>query len=268
MSDVSGARTFGGVAGEAYDRFMGRYSAELARPFADFAGVGTDMFVLDVGCGPGAFTSAVLERVGAGRVCAIDPTPGFVEACRARHRGVDVRRASAERIPFEDGRFDCAAAQLVFHFVHDPLAAVAEMTRVVRPGGVVAACVWDFAEGMRMLRSFWDAASIVDPHAPDEARTMRFGAEGELAQLLAGGGLTEVRETTLQVTSLYSGFDELWQGFAAGAGPVGSYYVALPAQVQAEIRNTLYDLLGQPAGEFSLAAVARAARGIRPQLAG
>ncbi|GAA3608733.1 class I SAM-dependent methyltransferase [Microlunatus ginsengisoli] len=263
MAEVEGTRTFR-AAGSGYDGFMGRYSAELAGPFADFAGVGPGTRVLDVGCGPGAFTAVAVGRAGAARVAAVDPTPSFVELCRRRHPGVDVRSAAAERLPFDDASFDCAAAQLVFHFVSDPEAAVGEMSRVLRPGGVLAACVWDFAEGMEMLRTFWDAALSIDPDAPDEARTLRLGREGELSALFASQTLTQVTETTLTVGSRYGDFEELWNGFLAGVGPAGAYCASLPPRRQAALRDALFDRLGRPAGSFSLAAVARAARAIRP----
>ncbi len=263
MVDVEGVRTFRS-GGDAYDRFMGRYSGVLAGSFADFVGVDAGTRVLDVGCGPGAFTTAAVERAGAANVCAIDPTVAFVEACRIRHPGVDVRQGAAEQMSFADEVFDCAAAQLVFHFVSDPTLAVAEMTRVVRAGGVIAGCVWDFAEGMEMLRSFWDAALAVDLEAPDEARTLRFGRQGELAELLGAAGLAEVSETTLRVSSRYATFGELWDGFLSGVGPAGAYCTALSPDRRDAVRVSLFELLGKPAGEFTLGAVARAARAVRP----
>ena len=261
--DAAGSSTFRAGA-EAYDRFMGRYSTKLAEPFADFAGVAAGIRVLDVGCGPGAFTDVAVRRAGAAAVCAIDPTPGFVETCRRRHPGVDVRRAPAERIPFDAEMFDCAAAQLVFHFLSDPGAAAAEMTRVVGSGGVLAACVWDFADGMQMLRAFWDAALSLDPAAPDEARVLAFGGEGELTELFTAAGLEQVSEQTLAVDSSYVGFDELWEGFDAGVGPAGAYLTGLPEDRRLALRGALFDVLGRPPGEFTLGAVARCARAVRP----
>src|SRR5581483_1879246 len=128
-----------------------------------------------------ALTAELVRRQGHEHVTAIDPSESFVEACRARYPGVDVRLGRAEELPYEDCRFDAALAQLVLHFVSDPDAAAAEISRVVRTGGLVAASVWDFADGMTMLRVFWDAAKAVRPSAPDEATTLRFGREGEIA---------------------------------------------------------------------------------------
>jgi len=258
MSEADGSRTFG-VAGATYDSFMGRYSVPLAELFVDAAGVARGQTVLDVGCGPGALTGLLVERVGADAVCACDPTPGFAAECAARHPGVDVEQGRAEAIPFESDRFDHAMAQLVLHFVSEPDQAAGEMARVVRPGGTVSACVWDFEDGMEMLRGFWDAALAIDPEAPDEARTRRFGRPGEIADLWASVSLTDIIESTLHVSSTYASFDELWQSFMAGVGPAGAYCVALPEENRARLRDELFRRFGSPSGEFTLGAVARCA---------
>jgi SAM-dependent methyltransferase len=259
MAEVDGVRTFRAPA-DAYDAFMGRYSRELAPAFADFCELSAGQRVLDVGCGPGAFTAVALERLGPGLVSALDPTPHFVSTIRERHPGLDVRQAAAEEIPYADAAFDVAASQLVFHFVSDPERGVREMARVVRPGGVVVACVWDFAEGMEMLRAFGDAALTLWPDAPDEARTLRFGREGELADLLSAAGLGDIVETTLSVTSSYVSFDELWSTFLGGIGPAGAYLLSKTPDEQVALREALYVRLGRPAGPFILGAVARAVR--------
>jgi len=259
MAEVDGVRTFRAPA-DAYDAFMGRYSRELAPPFADFGGVEDGQRVLDVGCGPGAFTTVIVERVGLESVAAVDPVPHFVATTRARHPGLDVRQAPAEEIPYADGEFDTAASQLVFHFISDPEQAVREMARVVRPGGVVVACVWDFSEGMEMLRAFWDAALSLWPDAPDEARTLRFGKEGEIADLLSSAGLVDVVETTLTVASSYESYDELWTTFLGGIGPAGAYVLTKSPDDQAALREAFHDQLGRPSGALTLGAVARAAR--------
>jgi len=258
MDDVDGARTFG-VAGAAYDSFMGRYSIGLADLFADAAGVQAGQTALDVGCGPGALTGVLVERLGAGAVSACDPSPGFLADCAVRHPGIEAAPGRAESIPFDTGRFDHAMAQLVLHFVSEPEQAAREMARVVRPGGVVSACVWDFADGMEMLRGFWDAALAIDPAAPDEARTLRFGRPGEIADLFAATGMADVVESTLRVTSTYSSFDELWAGFLAGVGPAGAYCVALADEDRGRLRDELFRRFGSPVGSFTLAAVARCA---------
>lgn len=260
---AAGARTFL-TSGDAYDSFMGRYSRPLAVAFLDAIGISAGQRALDVGCGPGALTSALIDRLGADQVCAADPSPPFVEECARRHPGVDVRLGSAEAIPFDDQSFDAVLAQLVLHFVSDPEAAGREFRRVVRPGGIVGASVWDFAEGMQMLRSFWDAALAVQKDAPDEARTLRFGRPGEIVGLLERAGFEEVTETSLEVSSEYADFDELWSGFRAGIGPAGTYCLSLPDDQQAELREELHRRVGSPTGAFELSAVARCAHGRAP----
>ncbi|MDQ7993055.1 MAG: methyltransferase domain-containing protein, partial [Propionicimonas sp.] len=184
-----------------------------------------------------------------------------VAACRERNPGVRVAAGAAEALPFGDGEFDLVAAQLVLHFVSDPARVAAEMRRVGRPGARVAAAVWDFGHGMQMLRAFWDAAVSLDPAAPDELRAMRFGREGEIAQWLTDAGLEAVTETTLEVSTPYVDFEELWNGFLAGVGPAGSYCVWLPPAHQERLRRALFERLGEPSGPFELSAVARAGRG-------
>ncbi|MFI5956174.1 class I SAM-dependent methyltransferase [Cryptosporangium sp. NPDC051539] len=263
MNTPNGARSFL-TTGVAYDGYMGRYSRSLAEPFADSAEIGPDWSVLDVGCGPGALTSVLVDRLGPARVSAVDPSPPFVAECSARFPGVTVREGRAEELPFDDAAFDGALAQLVIHFVSDPTAFAGELRRVVRPGGVVAASAWDFAEGMQMLRVFWDAALAIDPAAPDEAQTLRFGREGEIAGWLTANGFTQVTETVLSVSSTYASFDELWAGFLAGIGPAGSYLVGRSDEQRAAVREELFRRLGSPAGRFSLDALARSASGHCP----
>lgn len=256
---VEGAATFH-RSGAEYDGFMGRYSQRLAPVFADWAGVGNAQTALDVGCGPGALTAVLVERLGARAVLACDPSEPFVLDCRTRHPGVDVRVGRAEALPCEDGSRDVVLAQLVLHFVTDPEAAAREMRRVLRPGGIVAACSWDFARGMEMLRHFWDAATRLDPAAPDEA-ALRFGREGELAALFEAAGFAAVSETTLEVVVPYRSYDELWSGFMAGIGPAGHYLLQRAPDHQDALREALFVEVGSPQGGFELHAVARAARG-------
>ncbi len=263
MGQAEGARTFG-VAGETYDAFMGRYSMPLAARFADAAGVVPGLTALDVGCGPGALTAVLVERLGVDAVRACDPSPSFVQACSTRHPGVDVRSGRAEELPFGDEVADVVLAQLVMHFVTDAPLAAREMTRVVRRNGTVAACVWDFADGMEMLRAYWDAALTVDRGAPDEARTMRFGRAGELAALFQDTGLEQIEESTLHVTSSYDDFAQLWRGFLAGVGPAGAHLASLSDGLRDELREELWRRVGGPEGSFTLGAVARCAVARRP----
>jgi SAM-dependent methyltransferase len=263
MDGPEGARTFT-AGGDAYDRFMGRYSRLQAPLLADLAGVQAGQRVLDVGYGPGALTAELVRRLGHEAVLACDPVPAFLEACRARHPGVDVREGRAEALPFPADSVDAALAQLVFHFVSDPEAAALELRRVVRPGGRAALSVWAFEGGMQMLRSFWDTALALDPEAPDELRVMRFGRAGELSALLVAAGFGDVSEQPLTVESGYESFDELWETLLLGVGPAGSYLVSLPGEEQERFRGAYRARLGSPTGRFTLQAVARAATGSRP----
>ena len=176
------------VSADAYLRFMGRYSEPLAAQFADLAGVRGGQRLLDVGCGPGALTAELVSRAGPDAVSAVEPSGSFAAAARERLPGVDVRQAAAERLPFGDAAFDAALAQLVVHFMADPVAGLREMGRVTRPGGVVAACVWDHAGGRGPLSAFWRAVRELDPGADDESNLAGV-REGHLAELFAQAGL-------------------------------------------------------------------------------
>ncbi len=260
MDPVPGARTFD-TSGAAYDAFMGRYSKPLAERFADFAGVASGLTALDVGCGPGALTRVLADRLGAESVVACDPSARFVDDCIGACPGVEVRLGRAEAIPYDDASVDLGLSQLVLHFVSDAGAAVSELRRVVRPGGTIAACVWDFEQEMEMLRHFWDAALTIDPSAPDEARVLQFGRAGEISALFVESGLERVAERELEVRVGYRGFDELWNGFLAGIGPAGSYCVALDEPRRDELRQDFFRRCGSPEGPFELSATARSARG-------
>jgi SAM-dependent methyltransferase len=250
------------VAGDKYDRFMGRYSRELAPLFAEFAGVSPGMTVVDVGCGPGALTQALVERVGAENVAAADPSEPFVAAASERAPGADVRQAPAEELPWEDDRFDAALSQLVVNFMRDADAGVSQMRRVVRPGGVVAACTWSYGEDMEMLRGFWNAARRLDSGAPDEGSTMRYRSVEELAELWLRVGLSDVETDHLRVETSYTGFDDLWEPFTFGVGPAGAYLARLSPEQRAQLRTELFQGLGEPSGPFTLSATACAVRGL------
>ena len=143
------------VSAGAYSRFMGRYSEPLAVQFADLAGIRRGQRALDVGCGPGALTAVLASRAGADAVSAVEPSASFAAAARERLPGVDIRQSAAEQLPFGDDAFDVALAQLVVHFMTDPVTGLREMARVTSPGGVVAACVWDHAGGRGPVSPFW-----------------------------------------------------------------------------------------------------------------
>jgi SAM-dependent methyltransferase len=245
---------------DAYEAFMGRYSTPLASEFSRAAGVRRGDRVIDVGCGTGALTVVLADIAGPEHVAAVDPSEPFVEQCRTRVPGADVRVAPAEALPFGDAGFDHALSQLVFHFVQDPNASVAEMIRVTRPGGLVAACVWDLTGGMTMLRSYWDAVRDAGLGGKDE--TERFGVRrGQLVELWRKAGLRNAREATLTVETSYRDFDELWDSFRAGVGPAGAHAAALEGTERNAVRGALWRQVGSPEGSFSLDARAWYAAG-------
>jgi SAM-dependent methyltransferase len=246
------------IAADAYDQFMGRWSRPLAPLLAELAEVRAGQRVLDVGCGPGALTTELVARLGPAAVTGVDPSAPFVAAARARHPGVDVRQAAAEQLPFPDATFDATLAQLVVHFMADPVAGLGEMARVTRPGGVVAACVWDFAGGHGPLGPFWEAARLLDASVADESG-LAGTREGHLAELFASAGLDAVQQTALTVLREYEGFDPWWEPFTRGAGPAGAYVAGLDAARQAALRERCRSML--PPGPFAITARAWAARG-------
>jgi ubiquinone/menaquinone biosynthesis C-methylase UbiE len=243
------------VSPEAYARFMGRYAEPLAGVFASFAGVGVGDKVLDVGCGPGALTAHLLS-VGA-EVAAIDPSPPFVDAIRTRCPEVEVCRGTAEELPYDAAAFDAALAQLVVHFMSDPVVAVRQMARVTRRGGVVAACVWDGSTGA--LAPFWDAVHVIDPDAEDEA--LLSGAErGHLTELFVEAGLRDVQEESIAVELLHPTFEEWWEPYTFGVGPAGDYVQRLDDDGHERLESVARERLGS--GPFTVSATAWAARGV------
>lgn len=248
------------VSGNAYDRFMGRYSRELAPAFADFAGVHAGMTVLDVGCGSGVLTEELARRVGADHVAGADPS-ALLDACAERVPGADLKRAAAEALPWPDDSFDAALAQLVVHFMDDPDAGIAEMGRVTRPGGVVAACTWDFSGGMKLLGTYWESAKALDPGAESESSAFD---EARLDTLWRQAGLGDVEVDALVVSSRYEDFDQLWDTFLLGVGPAGRHLSSQPPERQAALRMEYASRLGEPAGAFTLDARAWAVRGRVP----
>src|SRR4051794_18816644 len=200
----------------AYDRLVGRYSTPLARELVAFAGIEPGMQALDVGCGTGGLTAVLADALGPENVAGAEPSDTFVAAARERMPEVEIVQASAEALPFEDERFDAVLSQLVVNFMSDAERGVAEMARVARPGGTVAACVWDYSGRMKLLRAFWDAAREVAPEqaaAADEAGLMQWTREEELASLWQSAGLGDVRTGQLTVSVTYADFDELWLPF-------------------------------------------------------
>lgn len=249
------------ISRESYDRYMGRYSNALAAGLMSFAGVMPGVKVLDVGCGSGALTEALASRLGAPNVAGADPSEQLLQGCVDRVPGVEVRQADAANLPWKDATFDAVVSQLVMNFLPDPGAGLAEMIRVTRPGGAISCCTWDYATGMPMLRTFWDAALEDDESAPDEARGMSLCTEDELVELWERNGLSKVSTGRIEVSVDYVDFDDYWIPFMLGVGPAGAYCASLePARLQ-QVRSACFRRLGSPKGPFTLDAHANAVRG-------
>ncbi len=252
---------------EAYDDYMGRYSRLLSPQFAARAGVHSGIDALDVGCGPGALTAVLLE-LGA-VVSAVDPSQGYAAACAARHPGADVRHASAEALPWADGSFDVAAAQLVVHFMADPVVGVREMARVVRPGGVVAGCTWDTAGGMGLHEVFWAGVEACGLPVPAERGSQRYGSPDELRGVWTGSGLLDVEVLPLDVEVEYDSEPDFWHPFTGATGPTGAYLATLTTDQQAALRAACGAVLhrlgfGRPDGSVRVPARSWAVRGRTP----
>ena len=241
------------VAAQAYNRFMGRWSEPLAEKFVDLVAPAPGAHVLDVGCGPGALTTRLVERLGADVVHAVDPSPPFVEATRARLPEVDVRQAVAEQLPFDDGGFDAALAQLVVHFMDDPVAGLREMGRVTRAGGVVASSVWDHSGDSGPLSVFWKGVREVEPRNEGES-SLPGTRPGHLADLFEAAGLQEVQTHVLTVTLTFATFEDWWEPFTLGVGPAGSYIAKMTAERQEQVRDACRGML--PDGPFDLTSAA------------
>jgi SAM-dependent methyltransferase len=264
VSGDDGALTFR-TTPEAYDSHVGRYGADLARELIGLATVAAGDRALDVGCGTGLLTAELAAVLGASNVAAIDPSAPFAASCQARVAGADVRVGRAEDLPFDDEIFDAVFSQLALNFMSDPVAGVTEMRRVARPGGMIAACVWDYAGEMALLRTFWDAARTVDPASVvlDEGVTMPHCTPAELSALWTGAGLHDVEVAVLMPSVSYSSFDSLWQPFLAGVAPSGAYTAGLDEGNRAALRDEFFCQLGSPQGPLVLTARAWAVVGSR-----
>jgi SAM-dependent methyltransferase len=266
MTD-SEARMFAMSA--AYEHFMGRWSRILAPVYVLFAGVGNGDRVLDIGAGTGSLSLAVDAMPGVKEVVGIDPSEGLLAHARKNAKAGRPRFevGDAQSLKFENASFDKTMTLLVINFVPDHDKAIAEMRRVTRPGGGVSACVWDYNDGMEMLRFFWDEAVTLDPAAEKrDERHMKLTREGHLGDAWKKAGLTNVQEKPLVIEQSYTSFDDYWEPFLKGAGPAGAYVVALPEdrrqQLESRLRKRL--LSGKSDGPFVLKARAWAVKGDAP----
>jgi SAM-dependent methyltransferase len=257
--------------GAAYERFLGRWSRLLAGPFAEFARPADHGSVLDVGCGTGSLALTLAERGAPDQVAGIDIAAPYVAVARSRAgaAGIGFAVGDACSLPYSDGGFAAALAQLALNFVPDAAQAVREMRRVASPGGVVAAAVWDFRGGLVFQRLFWDTAAGLDPGA-GVARDRLFSGPlalpDGLPALWRDAGLTAVERGSITIRMEYADFADYWEPLLGGQGPVGSYVEGLPAErrrlIEGRVRAAF--LSGAPDGSRSLTATAWAVRGIVP----
>jgi SAM-dependent methyltransferase len=257
------------AAGDAYEPYIGRWSRLVARELLSWLDPPAGSVWLDVGCGPGALAGAVLAAADPAALVGLDPSPGFVAHARARLGDPRARFlvADARRLPLADARVDAAVSGLVLNFVPDPAQAVREMARVTRPGGRVAAYVWDYAEGMELIRRFWDAAADLDPAATDldEGRRFPLCRPEPLAGLLREAGLAGVEARPLRVPTVFRDFDDYWTPFLGGQGPAPGYAMSLDEPRRAALREALATRLPAAAdGSIALTARAWAVAGRRP----
>ncbi|MDQ3474797.1 MAG: class I SAM-dependent methyltransferase, partial [Actinomycetota bacterium] len=224
------------VPADAYARFMGQYAEPLAGLFVELADVRPGQHALDVGCGPGALTGLLVDRLSGPAVAAIDPSAPFVAATAARFPDVDVRSGVAEHLPFQDDSFDRTLAQLVVHFMSDPVAGLREMARVTSPGGLVAACVWDHAGDTGPLATFWQAVRDIDPGASDES-DLAGTREGHLAELCEAAGLASTESSKLTVRVRFATFADWWEPYTMGVGPAGAYVAQLDEPGRDAVRS-------------------------------
>jgi SAM-dependent methyltransferase len=257
------------VESDAYERFMGRWSRRLAPLLVTFASVREGDSVLDVGSGTGALAFAMLEAAPSARVTGVDPSVAYVRYAQARTPGDRVRFqvGDAQALALPAATFDRTASLLVMNFIPDPAKALREMIRVTRPGGVVAAAVWDYGEGMEMLRVFWDEAVALDGgSAARDERTMPLCRRGELRALWRAGGLQQVEEEPIEIELSFTSFDDYWSPFLGGQGPAGAYVRSLSASARAALESRLRArLLGKRSdAPFTLRARAWAVKGVVP----
>ncbi|RFB91394.1 SAM-dependent methyltransferase [Rhizobium leguminosarum bv. trifolii] len=260
--------SFNVESADGYERLMGRWSKRLAPMLIDFAGLADGDRVLDVGCGTGSLAFTLAERSDLREIAAIDYSPVFVEAAKRANTDprVTIQQGDACALPFEDNRFDRAMSLLVLHFVPEAAKAVAEMARVVRPGGVVAAAVWDHYGGMPVMRMMWDTAVMLDEEALPLRRKYCFQPmmrPGELKQSFVSQGLVDVEETSLLIRMEYGSFEDYWGPIAVGEGPLGKYVWGLSSAKRKALGAAMraaYEA-GEPDGPRSFASVAWACRG-------
>jgi SAM-dependent methyltransferase len=254
-----------------YERLMGRWSKKLAPMFIDFAGIAANERILDVGCGNGSLTFALPKAAEVAEVVAVDYSSVFVDEVTRVNTDprIVVRQADATALPFDDASFDRSLALLVLHFVPDATKAISEMRRVVRPGGIVAAAVWDHLGGMPAMRLILDTAAMIDL----DARVLRqrycfqpMMAPNEMRDAFVAEGLADVEQTSLLIRMDFQSFDDYWRPFTEGEGPFGKYITDLEASLRVKLGVAVREAYeaGRPDGPRSFVSVAWACRGRVP----
>jgi SAM-dependent methyltransferase len=264
-------RAGGGVrwdSGDAYEPYVGRWSRLVAREFVRWLALPPGSRWLDVGCGTGALTQTVLEHAAPSEVVGTDPSAAYIALARARMDDprVNLEIGDAQALQAAAATFDAVVSGLVLNFVPRPELAVAEMARVARPGGTVAAYVWDYAEGMQLMRHFWDAAGVLDPKAKelDEGRRFWLCKPEPLSRLFLTAGLEDVEVREIEVPTYFRDFDDYWSPFLGGQGPAPSYAMSLSEERRAELRDRIWASLPSDAqGGIPLSARAWAIRSVR-----
>jgi SAM-dependent methyltransferase len=255
--------------GEGYESYVGRWSRQVARAFLSWLDLPPGGRWLDIGCGTGSLSEVIVEAVAPAEVVGIDPSPDYVAYARERVLDPRVRFeiGDADALPVLSARFDAVVAGLVLNFVPNPATAVAEMARAVRPGGMVSAYVWDYAEGMELMRRFWDAAVALDPAARELDEGKRFGAvcrPDVLAALFHDAGLRGIAARAIDVPTVFRDFDDYWSPFLSGQGPAPGYAMSLSEEDRVAVRERLRgDLPAAADGTIPLSARAWAVRGER-----
>lgn len=255
---------------QAYEHFMGRWSRRLAPLLVRFAGVRDGETVLDIGSGTGALTAAVAALAPSSRIVGIDPSAPYVARARVQHGSARIQfeTGDARQMRFDDATFDRTLSLLVLNFIPDARKALGEMRRVTKPKGTIAAAVWDYSEGMEMLRAFWDEAVAQAPAAAaKDERNMPFCRRGDLAALWREHGLHDVVEDSLIVETRFTSFDDFWTPFLEKQGPAGAYTASLSASDLEVLRLRLRRrLLGDgPDKVIVMQARAWAVRGTTPE---
>jgi SAM-dependent methyltransferase len=260
-------------AGQLYEPYVGRWSRRVARDFLEWLQPPANWQWLDVGCGTGALTEAILKGTYPSGVTGVDPAPGFIDYAREHITDprAEFRVAAAQALPVDPSRFDAAVSGLVLNFLPEPLVALREMMRAVRSGGLVAAYVWDYAGKMELMRYFWDAAVTSNLAASDldEGRRFPLCAPGPLEALFTQAGLSDVQVRPIDIATRFRNFDDYWLPFLGGQGPAPAYAVSLSGEDRTILRDRLRATLPTAAdGSINLTARAWAVRGIQPRTSG